>query len=156
MIWAKGVNQSAKFLTLDCSCKILPNLYFDRLLLVKVYKISAKKVQRSYVSWPWILNQSLNKNWSAILKMTRIWWNLPRALESLKNLYFHLFLLCKVFNVWPKKVQKSYLSWHWRVMENLKKNWLVVWKMTWEIWQSFATALESLKIRILMGSFNLK
>ena len=29
------------------------NLYFDRFLLLKVYKISAKKVQKSYVSWYW-------------------------------------------------------------------------------------------------------
>ena len=36
---------------------------------------------------------------------------------------------------------------------NLKKNWLVVWKMTWEIWQIFTRALESFKIGILMGSF---
>ena len=41
-------------------------------------------------------------------------------------------------------------------MQNLKKNWLVVWKMTWGIWQIFTRALESLKIGILMGSFNPK
>ena len=46
MISTKGAHQSAKFQTFDCSCKISPNLYFDRLLLLKVYKISAKKVQR--------------------------------------------------------------------------------------------------------------
>ena len=63
-------------------------------------------------------------------QMTRIWLNLTWALETLQNLHFHLFLLCIVFNVWPKKVQRSYLLWHWRVMQNLKKNWLVVWKMT--------------------------
>ena len=40
--------------------------------------------------------------------------------KRLKNLHFDWFLLCKVFNVWPKKVQRSYLSWHWRVMQNLK------------------------------------
>ena len=89
-------------------------------------------------------------------KMTRIWWNLTWALASLQNLHFHLLLLCKVFNVWPKNIQRSYLSWHWRVMQNLKKNWLVVWKMTWGIWQIFTRALESLKIGILMGSFNPK
>ena len=86
--------------------------------------------------------------------MTRIWWNLIRALKSLKNLHFHLFLLCKVLNVWPKKVRRSYLAWHWRAMQNLKKNWLVVWKMAWRIWQTFTRALESLKIGTLMGSFD--
>ena len=65
--------------------------------------------------------------------MTRIWWILIRALKSLKNLHFDWFLLCKVYNVWPKKVQRSYISWNWRVMQNLKKNWLAVWKMTWGI-----------------------
>ena len=30
-----------------------------------------------------------------------------------------------------KKVQRScYLSWHWRVMQSLKKNWFAAWKMT--------------------------
>ena len=47
MIWTKGTHQSAKFQNFDCSCQISSNLYFDRLLLLKVYKVSAKKVQRS-------------------------------------------------------------------------------------------------------------
>ena len=34
-------------------------------------------------------------------------------------------------------------------MQNLKKNWLVVWKTTWGISQSFTTTLESLKIGTL-------
>ena len=59
--------------------------------------------------------QNLKKNWSVVSKMTRIWWILIRALKSLKKLHFHWFLLCKAFNVWPKKVQRSYLSWHWKV-----------------------------------------
>ena len=47
MIWTKGAHRSAKFQTFDCSHKIPPNLYFDR--LPKVYKTLAKKeVQKSY------------------------------------------------------------------------------------------------------------
>ena len=42
-----------------------------------------------------------------------------------------------------KKVQRSYLSWHWRFMQNLRKNWRVVWKMTWGIWQIFTSAYKS-------------
>ena len=79
----------------------------------KYIKIFAKKY-RNYVSLPWTLMQNLKKNWS-VSKMTRIWWILTWALKSLKNLHFHWFLLCKAFNVWPKKVQRSYLSWHWKV-----------------------------------------
>ena len=37
----------------------------------------------------------------------------------------------------------------------LKKSCLVVWKMT-GVWQVFTRAIESLKIGILMGSFNPK
>ena len=36
-------------------------------------------------------------------------------------------------------------------LSNITFNWLVVWKMTWGIWQVFSRAL---KIGILMGSFN--
>ena len=45
-------------------------------------------------------------------------------------MHFHFLLLRKVFNVLAKRVQRSYLSWHWRMMQNLKKNLLVVRKMT--------------------------
>ena len=43
MTAAKWAHQSAKFQTFNCSREISPILYFDRLLLLKVYKISAKK-----------------------------------------------------------------------------------------------------------------
>ena len=74
--------------------------------------------------------------------------NFDSSIRSLKNLHFDWFLLCKVYNVWPKKVQSSYLIWHWRAVQNLKKNWLAVWKMTWWIWQNFTRALESLRTLI--------
>ena len=32
-----------------------------------------------------------------------------------------------------KKLQRSYLQWHWKMMNNLKTNWLVVSKLTWGI-----------------------
>ena len=38
MIWTKGTHQRAKFQTFDCQCEIVPNLYFDSLLLLKVYR----------------------------------------------------------------------------------------------------------------------
>ena len=139
-------HQKGKFQTFDCSRKILPNLYFDRLL--KVYKSLAEKykgvISHDPKDWCWKTDLSFQKWW--------IWWNLTWALASLQNLHFYLLLLCKVFNVWPKKVHSDAR----RVMQNLKKNWLVVWKMTWGIWQIFTRALESLKIGILMGSFNPK
>ena len=84
MIWTKGAHQSAKFQTSDCSGQISPNLYFHRLLLLKVYKISPKKVRSSYVSWHWSVMQNLKKNQFVLSKMTRIWWILIRALKISK------------------------------------------------------------------------
>ena len=45
MIWTKGTHQSAKFETFDCACKISPNLYFDRLFLLKVNKFQLKNIE---------------------------------------------------------------------------------------------------------------
>ena len=72
--------------------------------------------------------------------------NFDLGTQDSRNSHFDWFLLCKVYNVWPKKVQKSYLSWNWHVMQKLKKNWSVVWKMTRRIWQIFNGALDDLKI----------
>ena len=75
------------------------------------------------------------------------------ALKSLKDFHFNGLLLSKVYIVWTKKVERSYLSWHWTVMQNLKKNCLVAWKMTWEVWQIFTRPLESVKIETLWDPF---
>ena len=91
---------------------ISPNLFLERLLLLKVYKISAKKVQRSFVSWHWRFMQNLKGNWFVVSKLTRIRWIFIQALKSLKNVHFDWFLAWKVCNVWSKMVQRSHLSWH--------------------------------------------
>ena len=79
--------------------------------------------------WQWRMIRKLKRNWLVVLKLT---WGisqiLTQALESLKNLCFNWLLVTKVYIVWATKVQRSYLSWHSRVMQNLKKNWLVAWK----------------------------
>ena len=114
----------------DCSGEVSPNLCFDRLLLLKVYiKFRLKKVWRKYVSCYQRVVQNLKKNLFFVSKMTRIWWILIRALKRLKNLHFDWSLLCKVYNVWPEQVQKSYISWRWRVMQNFKKTdlWFGKW-----------------------------
>ena len=82
----------------------------------------------------------------------RILTKLSRALESLKNFHVNELLLSKVYIVWAKKVQRNNLSWHWRVMQNWKKNWLAAWKMTWGILQVFTGALESVKLGTLIRS----
>ena len=108
MIFTKEAYQSAKFQTFDCSGEISPNLYFDRLLLLKVYKISAKKVQRSYVSWYWRMVKNLKKTDFLFQK----WQEFGEFWSKRYNLHFDWSLLYKVYNVWPKNVQRIYISWH--------------------------------------------
>ena len=127
---------------------------FNGLLLSKIYVFWAKTVQRSYLSWHWKVMQNLKGNWLVVSKLTwGIWQILTRALESLKNFHFNVLLLSKVYIVWAKKVQRSYLSWHWRVMQNFRGNWLAVSKLTWGICEILTRALKVSKIFILICSF---
>ena len=70
-----------------------------------------------------------------------------------ENLHFDVLLLSIAYKVSAKKVQKNYLSWHWKKIQTLKKSWLFVWEMTLGIWWTLTRALESLKICSLMGYF---
>ena len=80
MIFTKGAHQSAKFQNFDWSGEISPDLHFKRFLLLKVYKISARKVQRSYVSWFWRVMQNFllqkwqefGEFWSTFSKVSNI------------------------------------------------------------------------------------
>ena len=54
--------------------------------------------------------------------------NFDLSTRNLKSFHFNGLLLSNAYIVWAKKVKKSYVSWHWRVMQNLKKNWYEVWK----------------------------
>ena len=42
-----------------------------------------------------------------------------------------------------KKVQRSYVWLHWRLMQNLKENWLVFSKITQRIWKFFVHKLKN-------------
>ena len=83
LFWSKKSIKGLNFIL-----SISPNVYFDRLLLLKVHKISAKKVQRTYVTWHWRVMENSKKNQFVISKMTIISWILIRALKSLKNWHF--------------------------------------------------------------------
>ena len=73
--------------------------------------------------------------------------------QNSQNLNFDWFLLSKIYNVWSRKVPWSYLWWHWRLIQNLKKNWLAVGKVIWGIWHIFTRALEYLKNLNFNGLF---
>ena len=47
--------------------------------------------------------------------------NFDSSTQKSKKLCFNGLLVTKIYNVWAKKVQRRYLSWHQRVMQNLKK-----------------------------------
>ena len=53
----------------------------------------------------------------------------PNTWKS-QNLHFNGLLWTRVYNDWAKKLHRNYVSWQWKAMQYLKKNWLVVWKMT--------------------------
>ena len=54
-------------------------------------------------------------------------------------------LLSKVETTWAYNLLGSFVSWQWRMMQNLKRNWLVSSKLTCGIWQILTRALENLK-----------
>ena len=101
-------------------------LYFDGLFFSKSYNISAKN---------WRVTLTSDAKFKE--KLTRGWKNYIRNLVSFhatnrksENLHFDGLLLFKVYSVWAKKIQRNYASWHYRVMQYLKKKWPMVWKMT--------------------------
>ena len=114
-----------------------------------------RKVQRNYLSWHWRVMQNLERNWPVISKLPwRIWQILTQALKSLKNFQLNRLLVwAKYKKVWREKVQRSYLSWHWRVVQNAEGNWLVVSNLTWGIWQFLTRALKSLQNFYFNGLF---
>ena len=86
--------------------------------------------------------------------MTAIWWILMWSVSSgnSESLHFNVLLFSIAYKVSAKKVQKNYLSWHWK-RSKLWKNWLFVWNMTWKIWWTLTRAAKILKISTLMGYF---
>ena len=85
------------------------NWDFDGNLLFKVENIWVKNLQMSYMT---LKNDGkLEEELTCRSKLVwGIWQILTRTLESLKNLHFNGLLVTKVFNVWAKKVQRSYVS----------------------------------------------
>ena len=76
------------------------------------------------------------------------------ALKNLNNFHFNGLLLTKVYNVWAKKLQWSYVWWHSRLILNLKENRLVLRKITWRILQIFTRAHSKIwKVRLLLSPF---
>ena len=80
-----------------------------------------------------------------------IGWTFIKALKNLKICTL-MDSFCVKRNVLARKFQRNYVSWHWKVMQNLSKNWLVTWKMTRNLVNFDASSLKSKNLQLL-GSF---
>ena len=83
--WLAVRKMTRNFVNFDGNSRKSENLHFYGLLLSIAYKISAKKVQKCYLSWQWWVIQTLKKNELFVWKMTRgIWLILTAPVDSLK------------------------------------------------------------------------
>ena len=107
-------------------------LYIDRPFLSKACTASVGTFQGNNVSWHWRVFQSLNDLWleNDIKNLV----NFHASSWKSEKLHFDWIRLSKEYKYLDETGQKSYVSWDWRVMQSLKKNWLLVPKMTWVIW----------------------
>ena len=132
--------------TCECSGQISPNschFWNNRSVFIQT-------LHQSSGSW------DITPLYSSLLSGAYQSTNLVKFYMSSRNseiLHFDGLLLSKSCTVSAKKVQKSYLSWYLTVIQSLKKNWLFVWKTTWDIWWILTWAVKNLKICTLIGYF---
>ena len=103
------------------------NLHFDWILLSKAYKDLDEKVQNSYVSWHWRMMQNLKKKVLGSKTLgsknnIRNLVNFTASSGKSEILRLGALLLSIAYKVSDKKVQKNYLSRHWKKIQTLKKN----------------------------------
>ena len=106
MIWTKGTHRSAKFQTFDCSREISPNLYFNRLLLLKVYKVSAKKVWRICLM-TLKSDAKFEEKLICCFKKYKNLVNFDVSTRNSQNFHFDWFLLCKVYITFDLKTYRG-------------------------------------------------
>ena len=64
--------------------------------------------------------------------------------QKSENWDFDGILLSKVENLWAQSLQGSFVSWQWKMIQNLKRNWLVSSKLTGGIWPILTRAPKNL------------
>ena len=125
-------------------------LHFDGLLWSKPWTVSAKKVQKSYLSWQndAKFKEKLTCSFKYGIR------NLLNFHPTTKNENFtSMSSFVQSIKVWHKKLERNYISWHWTVIQNWINLDLVVSTLTWGIGWTFIKALKNLEICTLMGSF---
>ena len=131
----------------------LKNLHFNGLLLSKGYNVWAKKrYRRVFLHGP--------EYWCNIWRKTALCFQKfheefskfsAQHVQKSKNRDFDGILLSKVENLWAQNLQGKFVWWQWRMIQNLKRNWLVSSKLTWGIWQILTR--KSQKFNTLIGCF---
>ena len=96
-------NDIMNFVNFHVNSRKSENLNFLGLLLSVAYKVSTKKVQKSYLSWHWRVIKLWRKTNFLFEKWQREQW-------KSENLHFDGLLLPKVCNVWAKKL-RGVVSW---------------------------------------------
>ena len=84
---------------------------------------------------------------------TRSLANFYQSTWKCQNWEFNGIYFSKVENAWSKNLRRSYVSLYWRMMKKLKRNWLVISKLTREIWRILIQALKSLKKSHFLAPF---
>ena len=85
---------------------------------------------KTWIGLDWSIQkwyEEFGKFWPEHSKISKVW--------TLMSCFWPKYIMFEL-----KKVQRSHVWLHWRLMENLKANWLELSKMTWRIWQIFTRA----------------
>ena len=111
-------------------------MLFNGLLLRKHKIIELKKYRRLMFHDIEELMQKLKRNWLSRFKTDmRNLTNFDSSTQKSKKLeHFNRLLLNKLYNIWAEETQKSCVCLHWRLIQTLKENWLVLSKMRRETW----------------------
>ena len=90
------------------------------------------------------------EGWCKVLNKTDLWlqkWhkvvNFHASKKKSQNLHFHWIHLSKAYKNLDGKIQKSYVSWHFRAMQSFLKRWIFIPKKTWEIQWILTQPLKS-------------
>ena len=110
-------------------------LHCDGLLLSKLYKVSAKTAQKSYLSWHWRVMQSQKKLTCGFKYDMRKLLNFYPTTQKSGNLTL-MGSFCPEY-ISAKKVQRSYFSWHWTMLQDLNKPWPCCFKYSMRNWVNF-------------------
>ena len=166
LLWIKGSHQIFNFETFECSGKNLPNHKSVFLQILHHFSVSWNITPLYFFSSDilyFVQKEPINmytfeafecSGQNSSNYLCQFWNNrsIPKLQVSFSSNFAPLFsvmkelILSESYKVSTKKVQRSYLSCHWRVIHSLKKNGLAVSNMTWGICWIFTQPLKSLKV----------